>query len=196
MTRHRLSIDLGDQHEAWINICKKYKQRPSTMAREVLLDVMIGERANFSKIIEDLKKISHAEADKVIKQRVSLRADEIAALDRFAQIMEVKRHDALVMIIREFVANEPHFTYDEISAVQRSNRYMRMCTTNLNEMAKKINSLAKDEVYYDDIKSLITRVRQECRDLKQKVELHTKCVWNLFYTGRNRVPLIKLSKQD
>ena len=72
MTRHRLSIDLGDQHEAWINICKKYKQRPSTMAREVLLDVMIGERANFSKIIEDLKKISHAEADKVIKQRVSL----------------------------------------------------------------------------------------------------------------------------
>ena len=158
MTRHRLSIDLGDQHEAWINICKKYKQRPSPMAREVLLDVMIGERANFSKIIEDLKKISHAEADKVIKQRVSLRADDIAALDRFAQIMEVKRHDALVMIIREFVANEPHFTYDEISAVQRSNRYMRMCTTNLNEMAKKINSLAKDEVYYDDIKSLITRV--------------------------------------
>lgn len=194
MARNRLSIDLGDQHEAWINFCKKYKQRPSTMAREVLLDVMICEKLNNQKIIADLKKISHAEADKVIKQRVSLRADEIAALDRFAQTMKVKRHDALVMIIREFVANEPHFTSDEVSAVYRSNVSMRKCVVNLNEMAKKINSLAKDEVYYDDIKSLITRVRRECRDMKQKIELHTKCVWDMVNAGRNRVLLNPITK--
>ena len=194
MARNRLSIDLGDQHEAWINFCKKYKQRPSTMAREVLLDVMICEKLNNPKIIADLKKISHAEADKVIKQRVSLRADEIAALDRFAQTMEVKRHDALVMIIREFVANEPHFTYDEISAVYRSNHHMRKCVVNLNQMAKKINSLAKDEVYYDDIKSLITSVRRECRDMYHKVELHARCVWDMVNAGRNRVLLNPISK--
>ena len=57
MARNRLSIDLGEQHEAWINFCKKYKQRPSTMAREVLLDVMICEKLNNPKIIADLKKI-------------------------------------------------------------------------------------------------------------------------------------------
>lgn len=156
------------------------------MAREVLLDMMIGEKANFRKIKEDLIKRSHAEADKVIKQRISLRADEIAALDRFAQTMEVKRHDALSMIIREFVANEPHFTYDEISAVYRSNNHMRKCVVNLNQMAMKINSLAKDEVYYGDIKNPITRVRRECRDMKQKIELHTRWVWDMVNAGKTK----------
>ena len=188
-TRNRLSIDLGDQHDAWINLCKKLKQRPSTLAREVLLNVMICEESANTSITADLHKISHADKTEVIKQKISLRPDEAAALDRYAETMGVKRHDALVMIIREFVANEPQFTFDEIDALCRSNRNMRKCAANLNEMAKKINSLAKDGVYYNDIKTLIESVRRECRELKNKILSHSEAVYDLIYAGKYRIPV-------
>ena len=56
-------------------------------------------------------------------------------------------------------------------------------------MAKKINSLAKDEVYYEDIKSLIESVRRECRDLKNKIMSHSEAVYDLVNASRYRIPL-------
>lgn len=195
-TRNRLSIDLGDQHNAWIKLCRKYKQRPSTMAREVLLNLMICEKCADTNIRSDLIKVSHADKTEAIKQKISLRPDEAAALDRYAQTMGVKRHDALIMIIREFVANEPQFTFDEVDALCRSNHHIRRCAVNLNEMAKKINSLAKDEVYYDDIKSLIESVRRECRELKHKIMCHSEAVYNLINASRFRIPIEVKRNQD
>ncbi|MBQ3679416.1 MAG: hypothetical protein II929_07900 [Succinivibrio sp.] len=189
MTRNRLSIDLGDQHYAWIELCRKFKQRPATLAREVLRDLMICERAKCSDIIRDLIKISHTDADKVVKQKVSLRADEIEALDRYASELGIKRHDALVRIIRDFVANEPQFSKEEIEALQLSNKNLSDCAVSLCEMGKKINSLAKDKAFYEDLKPLIVSVRRECRDLKHKIELHTKAIYDVVNAGKYRIPL-------
>ncbi|MDY6420321.1 MAG: hypothetical protein SPL03_07235, partial [Succinivibrio dextrinosolvens] len=90
-------------------------------------------------------KKSHAKPDKAVKQRISLRADEIEALDRYARELGVKRHDALVRIVRDFVANEPQFSKKELEALQQSNKSMTDCALSLSEMGRKINSLAKDK---------------------------------------------------
>lgn len=189
MTRNRLSIDLGDQHDAWIELCRKFEQRPATLAREVLRDLVICERAKCSDIIQELIKMSHAQPDKAIKQRISLRPDEIEALDRYSSELGIKRHDALVRIVRDFVANEPQFSKKEIEALQFSNKNMRDCAVSLSEMGKKINSLAKDMAYYEDLKPLIVSVRRECRDLKHKIELHAKAIYDVINAGKSRIPL-------
>ncbi|MDY6420322.1 MAG: hypothetical protein SPL03_07240 [Succinivibrio dextrinosolvens] len=56
MTRNRLSIDLGDQHDAWIELSRRFEQRPATLAREVLRDLIICERAKCRDIIRELIK--------------------------------------------------------------------------------------------------------------------------------------------
>ena len=195
MTRNRLSIDLGDQHNAWIELCRKFEQRPATLAREVLRDLVICERAKCSDIIQELIKMSHAQPDKAIKQRISLRADEIEALDRYARELGIKRHDALVRIVRDFVANEPQFSKKELEALQLSNKNMTNCAVSLSKMGRKINFLAKDKAYYEDLKSLIVSVRRECRALKHKIELHSKAVCDVVNAGKNRIPLIIKGKQ-
>lgn len=189
MTRNRLSIDLGDQHDAWIELSRRFEQRPATLAREVLRDLIICERAKCRDIIRELIKKSHAKPDKAVKQRISLRADEIEALDRYARELGVKRHDALVRIVRDFVANEPQFSKKELEALQQSNKSMTDCALNLSEMGRKINSLAKDKAYYEDLKPLIVSVRRECRELKHKIELHAKAVCDVINAGKSRIPL-------
>lgn len=195
MTRNRLSIDLGDQHEAWIELCRKFEQRPATLAREVLRDLVICERAKRSDIIQELIKISHVQPDKSVKQRISLRTDEIEALDRYARELGIKRHDALVRIVRDFVANEPQFSKKELEALQLSNKNMTDCAVRLSKMGKKINSLAKDRSFYEDLKPLIISVRRECRELKHKIELHSKAVCDVVNAGKNRIPLKIKGKQ-
>lgn len=189
MTRNRLSIDLGDQHDAWIELSRRFEQRPATLAREVLRDLIICERAKCRDIIRELIKKSHAKPDKAVKQRISLRADEIEALDRYARELGVKRHDALVRIVRDFVANEPQFSKKELEALQQSNKSMTDCALSLSEMGRKINSLAKDKAYYEDLKPLIVSVRRECRELKHKIELHAKAVCDVINAGKSRIPL-------
>lgn len=195
MTRNRLSIDLGDQHDAWLELSRRFEQRPATLAREVLRDLIICERAKCSDIIRELIKMSHAKSDKAVKQRISLRADEIEALDRYARELGIKRHDALVRIVRDFVANEPQFSKKELEALQLSNKNMTDCAVSLSKMGRKINSLAKDKAYYEDLKSLIVSVRRECRELKHKIELHAKSVCDVVNAGKNRIPLIIKGKQ-
>lgn len=186
MKRQRLNLDLGDQHEAWCRLASKYNQRPATLAREALLNIMLAENASFAEIKDDIKKISHAEKDAKIRQELSLRQDEIEALDRYAQKLGVNRHQALVNIVREFVANEPQFTEDEIEAVYHSNHILRKNSVALNQMAKKINSLAQDEVKYSDLKSLTFQVKKQCLEVKKQIELHCRTVWDLVNVGRER----------
>lgn len=186
MKRQRLNLDLGDQHEAWCRLASKYNQRPATLAREALLNIMLAENASFAEIKDDIKKISHAEKDTKVRQELSLRQDEIEALDRYADKLGVNRHQALVNIVREFVANEPQFTEDEIEAVYHSNHILRKNSVALNQMAKKINSLAQDEVKYSDLKSLTFQVKKQCLEVKKQIELHCRTVWDLVNVGRER----------
>jgi len=186
MTRKKMTIDLGDQHDAWYGLAKKYNQRPATLAREMLINILIAEGAALPAIHDEIKKISHAETNHVITQRLSLRKDEIDALDRYADKLGINRHQALVNIVREFVANEPQFTEDEIEAVYHSNHILRKNSVALNQMAKKINSLAQDEVKYSDLKSLTLQVKKQCLEVKKQIELHCRTVWDLINVGRER----------
>lgn len=186
MKRKLLTVDLGDQHEAWYSLAEKYNQRPSTMAREALISILIGEKASIPEIKKELKKNSRPDKNTKVRQELSLRQDEIEALDRYADKLGVNRHQALVNIVREFVANEPQFTEDEIEAVYHSNHILRKNSVALNQMAKKINSLAQDEVKYSDLKSLTFLVKKQCLEVKKQIELHCRTVWDLVNVGRER----------
>ncbi len=186
MNRKRISVDLGDQHDAWFLLAQKYNQRPSTMAREALISILVGEKASSPEITKEIKKNCHSDRESKVRQEISLRDDEAAALDRYAKKIGVNRHQAIIYIIREFVANEVHFSDEETTELAISNSNLRKISTNLNQMAKKINSLAQDEVKYRDLKSLTAQVGSQCKELKRQVKLHCQTVWTLINTARNR----------
>ncbi len=186
-TRNRINVDLGDQHQAWLNMAEKYQQRPTTLARACLINILMGEKAAHPEITSTIIKSRHAAKGEGHLHSLNLRPDELQALDHYAKMLGVNRHQALRYIVREFTAREPHFTSEERIELGRSNVYLSRCCTNLNQMAKKINSLARDEVRFGDLKFLTEQVREQCKELKDKMLLHTGTVWDLINAVRNRL---------
>lgn len=74
-------------------------------------------------------------------QHILLREDELAKLDRYAFIMGLTRHQAIIGIIRSVIAEEPQFTTGEIEQLAKSNYELHKIGVNLNQVAHQTNTV-------------------------------------------------------
>ena len=117
--RCRLSVSLGAQYEAFVSMCKKQDCKPSALATYILKS-MVQEEVRISDDPQIKNLVTTAKSNSK-HQHILLREDELAKLDRYAFIMGMTRHQAIIGIIRSVIADEPQFTTGEIEQLAKSN---------------------------------------------------------------------------
>lgn len=125
-------------------------------------------------------------------QHILLREDELAKLDRYAFIMGMTRHQAIIGIIRSVIADEPQFTTGEIEQLAKSNYELHKLGVNLNQIAHRTNTVDfsnftdKNE---EELKTLFNGLIQRTDKFTKIVQDHTDKVWKLINASRIRTKL-------
>ena len=187
--RCRLAIDLGEHHEAFLELAKKYDVKPATLAAIIIKQAISDEVQNGDKRIACLIP---AATNNTSHQHLRLREDELKVLDEYSSIMGQTRHQALVGLVRAITVNEPQFTIGEIESLEKSNYELHKIGVNLNQIAHKTNMLdlekfknTQAEIIMQLINSLIDRT-DGCHNMIVK---HIETVWKLINSARFRTKL-------
>ena len=179
--RKQLTVNLGEQHEAWLAYAKSCGIKPSTLAALVLKELL---RQNG---LDDVPEVEPTTAKRGIYIR--LNADEMAFLDEYALKMKRTRQKAVIAVIRNAIASEPQFSLDEEITLKDSNRELARIGVNLNQITRKLNSLNMIQCTYQDNKLLLKRVMEGTDKLSKQIKKHVSLVWDVINAGRYRMAL-------
>jgi len=188
--RCRLSVSLGAQYEAFVSMCKKQDCKPSALASYILKS-MVQEEVRISDDPQIKNLVTTAKSNSK-HQHILLREDELAKLDRYAFIMGMTRHQAIIGIIRSVIADEPQFTTGEIEQLAKSNYELHKLGVNLNQIAHRTNTVDfsnftdKNE---EELKTLFNGLIQRTDKFTKIVQDHTDKVWKLINASRIRTKL-------
>lgn len=191
--RKQLSINLGSYHDEWIKLSRQFQVRPATFAAALIRNAIEAHKlqqwdASDLKALADYLSSEEKKGFKVI-----LRRDELAALDRLAGHMGISKTQAIRTLIRYFTANEPQYTLDETDALESSNEELRMIGVNINQIARRVNSMdVRRFNNYDaqTIKELLERLINKIDKLSGAILDHTEKVYSLINRGRHHLDLI------
>ena len=188
--RCRLSVSLGAQYEAFVSMCKKQDCKPSALASYILKsmgqeEVRISEDPQIKNLVTTAKSNSK-------HQHILLREDELAKLDRYAFIMGMTRHQAIIGIIRSVIADEPQFTTGEIEQLAKSNYELHKLGVNLNQIAHRTNTVDFSnftDKNKEELKTLFNGLIERTDKFTKIVQDHTDKVWKLINASRIRTKL-------
>lgn len=188
--RCRLSVSLGAQYEAFVSMCKKQDCKPSALASYILKsmaqeEVRISDDPQIKNLVTTAKSNSK-------HQHILLREDELAKLDRYAFIMGMTRHQAIIGIIRSVIADEPQFTTGEIEQLAKSNYELHKLGVNLNQIAHRTNTVDFSnftDKNKEELKTLFNGLIERTDKFTKIVQDHTDKVWKLINASRIRTKL-------
>ena len=194
-SRRRINIDLGNYHDDWLSISEHFGVKPTTFAAALLkntIDEVKQQNENISFKLENLAE--QIKDDQKANILLRLNQEETAALELFAAHIGRSKTQAVISILRSYLANQPSYTLDEEDALENSNEELRMIGVNLNQVAHRVNmmdldSFAKQDV--EDIKELIKRLTKKTETISKEIKEHTKKVFDLLNAGRHRASFIK-----
>ena len=189
--RKQLSINIGPYHNEWLQISNCFKVKPAPLAAAVLKKT-IDDIKNEGDIPSfKLKKITDDYLQKrTIELKLRLNPEEDAALGQFAAHIARSKSQALISILRAFVANQPEYTLDETEALIKSNGDLRKLGVNINQIAHRVNMMNLDTFSKQDveeIKVLIKRLNKRDEEIKKFINEHVDRVWALVNAGRHRL---------
>lgn len=188
--RCRLSVSLGAQYEAFVSMCKKQDCKPSTLASYILKS-MVQEEVRISDDPQIKNLVTTAKSNSK-HQHILLREDELAKLDRYAFIMGMTRHQAIIGIIRSVIADEPQFTTGEIEQLAKSNYELHKLGVNLNQIAHRTNTVDFSnftDKNKEELKTLFNGLIERTDKFTKIVQDHTDKVWKLINASRIRTKL-------
>ena len=188
--RCRLSVSLGAQYEAFVSMCKKQDCKPSALASYILKS-MVQEEVRISEDPQIKNLVTTAKSNSK-HQHILLREDELAKLDRYAFIMGMTRHQAIIGIIRSVIADEPQFTIGEIEQLAKSNYELHKLGVNLNQIAHRTNTVDFSNFTdhnAEELKTLFNGLIERTDKFTKIVQDHTDKVWKLINASRIRTKL-------
>ena len=194
-SRKRLYVDLGDYHDEWLQISEKFNVKPSSFAAALIkntIDEIKQQNENISFKLDDLAE--HIQDKKRTNIFLRLNSEETAALELYAAHIGRSKTQAVISILRSYLANQPSYTLDEEDALENSNEELRMIGVNLNQVAHRVNmmdldSFAKQDI--EDVKELIKRLTKKTETISKEIKEHTKKVFDLLNAGRHRASFLK-----
>lgn len=188
--RCRLSVSLGAQYEAFVSMCKKQDCKPSALASYILKS-MVQEEVRISDDPQIKNLVTTAKSNSK-HQHILLREDELAKLDRYAFIMGMTRHQAIIGIIRSVIADEPQFTTGEIEQLAKSNYELHKLGVTLNQIAHRTNTVDFSnftDKNKEELKTLFNGLIERTDKFTKLVQDHSDKVWKLINASRIRTKL-------
>ena len=171
-------------------MCKKQDCKPSALASYILKS-MVQEEVRISDDPQIKNLVTTAKSNSK-HQHILLREDELAKLDRYAFIMGMTRHQAIIGIIRSVIADEPQFTTGEIEQLAKSNYELHKLGVNLNQIAHRTNTVDFSnftDKNKEELKTLFNGLIERTDKFTKIVQDHTDKVWKLINASRIRTKL-------
>lgn len=194
-SRRRINIDLGDYHDDWLSLSEHYGVKPTSFAAALIKNTIDEVKQQNEKLSFKLDNLAeHIQEKRATELKLRLNQEETAALDLFAAHIGRSKTQAVISILRSYLANQPSYTLDEEDVLENSNEELRMIGVNLNQVAHRVNmmdldSFAKQDV--EDIKELIKRLTKKTETISKEIKEHTKKVFDLLNAGRHRASFLK-----
>lgn len=189
--RKQLCINLGPYHDEWLEISQYYGFKPSPFAAAVIKNAIDEIKHKTENTSFKLKKITEDYLQKrSVEIKVRLNPEETAALEQYAAHIARSKSQALISILRAFVANQPEYTLDETEALIKSNGDLRKLGVNINQIAHRINMMNLDtfsKLDAEEIKVLIRRLNKRDEEIKKFINEHVDRVLALLNAGRHRL---------
>lgn len=183
--RKQLTINLGEDHDDWVQISRDLKKRPATLARNVLRELIKDYKD--AKTEKKILKVSSCIREEQKSLHLRLNNAELAMLESYAAQYGYSKPRAAIAILRSFLKKEVQFTIAEREALRESNSLIRSIGVNLNQIAKSINKINPDRLNdSEQVKMLISKIVQRADTLYTNTLTHTKYVYKLINSAKNR----------
>lgn len=179
-TRKQLTVNLGEQHDAWIALAQKLGRRPATLAAEVLKYVLEDNDAQ-----AEVTTVNEARRGIYIR----LHEDELECLDVMAAELGKTRQKTIIAIIRDAIAAEPQFSTAEEATLKESNYQLARIGVNLNQIAHRVNGMGNVDLKNARGRDLLKRLNERTDALTTAINKHVDIVWKLINAGRYRISL-------
>lgn len=193
--RKQLSINLGEYHDDWIAISNHFGVKPTSFVAEIIKNTIDEVRKPNEKIVLKMEELAeYIKEERKTNIYLRLNQEETAAIELYAAHIGRSKTQAIISILRSYLAAQPNYTLDEAEALERSNDELRMIGVNLNQVAHRVNKMELNTFSnhdVEDLKELMKRLNKKADTLSKEVKEHTKKVWNLLNAGRYRASFIK-----
>lgn len=174
--RKWLNLSLGSQHDAWVEYATRQGERPRTLAAKVLKEHLSNNQA--------LQEVPLTESVSKRGVFIKLHDDEMMLLEDLAVRMRKSRSQTIIAVLRYVLAQEPQFSLDEEKALIQSNFQLSRIGSNLNQIARSINTVKDNNASYSQAKFVTL-----AQELSKSINTHIKKVWKVVNAGRHRVTL-------
>lgn len=178
--RKQMTVNLGPQHGAWLDLARKLGKRPATLAAEVLKFVLEDNDAQ-----AEVPTVNEARRGIYIR----LHKDELECLDVMAAELGKTRQRTVIAIIRDAIAAEPQFSTAEEAALKESNYQLSKIGVNLNQIAHRVNGMGNVNLKNAQGRELLKRLNERTDALSAAINRHVDMVWKLINAGRYRISL-------
>lgn len=173
----RLMVWLGNSKKDWDAYAASREQSASKLAAAVLKKVM--EERQVRPVF--VSGQNHA-SEKTRRVEVRFKESEIEALDKFCSYEGKTRQSLIAGIVRMYIANEPQYSVSEIASLRQSNGQLSAIGSNLNMIARNLNS-----GNFSGVENLV----DELEKLRKQFAEHSREVLKIINAGRFRCELIE-----
>lgn len=135
VSKKRLNLKLGDLvHDDFVRLAAAKNKRPSTLAREILIDAISNAESIKAEPVRDYDN------NELTSINVRLTKQEIAAIDKVAEAYKVSRNKALIIAIRALLLNQQMLLPEDRNALFNDNEELTKIGGNLNQIAKELSA--------------------------------------------------------
>ena len=146
----RISVDLLNYKESWINWCKENKQTPSEAFRQIVARITQQKNdASQFKTTEKQQDNTQTQEQPYKRIQIALTAKELEELEMLAKKEGFSVSKWVVALVRAQLNAAPQFGQKELEVLAQSNLQLLKIGNNLNQIAKALNaSFSKNKGVY------------------------------------------------
>lgn len=182
--RKQLTINLGEDHDDWLQISRDLNMRPATLTRNVLKELIKDYKD--AKTDKKILKFSSDIKEEHKSLHLRLNNEELAILRSYAAQYGYSNPRAAIAILRSVLKQEIQFTIDEKVLLKESNKELRAIGNNLNQITKRINNINFSNFNTDKLELLIKSLYENNSKLSERILKHTKAVYKLINKSKRR----------
>lgn len=169
----RITVDLLEHKQAWLDYCAANGTTPSAAFREIVVRLT----ANRSDTAAARPVADHEPEKQAVRKKIGLTSSESARIDEIAAAEGFSATKWIIALIRAKLTRTPQFGQAELEALARSNLHLLRIGRNLNQLAKALNTSPEARRSY--------RI-ELIEKLQAAIERHTKSVSNAMTANIDR----------
>lgn len=132
----RITVDLLEHKQAWLDYCAANGTTPSAAFREIVVRLTANRSDTAA-----ARPVAEGEPEKqTVRKKIGLTSSESARIDEIAAAEGFSSTKWIIALIRAKLTGLPQFGQEELVALDQSNLRLLQAGRNLNQLARALNT--------------------------------------------------------